>query len=209
MRYNAIFKDGSQFSLFGSEYFNDMHVFWKSHQSNLIRFSAEVCKKGRPIKVIDNENEIVFNNELEFDNWYKMNQSQQLDFGFSHLTDNETIFDEGKVKIDKMIEFLETELNDLKTKPFDPWKHDGGYKELDQLCHISIISLEIINSKIGLNDKLRLIKTCFETPIKFVIDNHNILTYRKKLPHERIDPKKLISFCEGIITEIDNKIKAL
>lgn len=208
MRYIAIFKDGSQYSLFGSDYFNDKAVFWRSHQTNLVGFSVNVCSRGRPVEIIDGVEKIFFKTDSEFDHWYLRNQSKHIDFGFSHLSENKEILEDAINRIGEIIKFIETELEELKAYPFDPWKYDGGYKELNKMCLLGITSLTKILSGNDLDSSLYLIKQCFETPDNMIIDQHSIFSY-KKLAHEKINPNRLIEFCEINIDTITKKLNEI
>tara|TARA_B100000963_G_C22415679_1_gene575323 strand:- start:121 stop:756 length:636 start_codon:yes stop_codon:yes gene_type:complete len=206
MRYKAIFKDKSQHSLFGEEYFADKRVFWVSHQSNLLGFSVDVCKKGRPIKIFDstNQTEIIFNNDRDFDDWFTKNQSSDFDFGFSCLTNESEIIDELKKRINQILYFLKEELSILETSVLNPWRIDGGYKELEKKLVLAQNSIELIeskNSEISKSDTFRKTKKGFEVLKEIKIDNQDIIAFSKQT-HEKLEQSKLIDLCKLNIKRI-------
>lgn len=206
MRYKVIFKDKSECSLLGEEYFNDKRIFWISHQSKLISFSEDVCRKGRPVKVIDsmNQNEVLFSNDQEFDDWYTKNQSRDLDFGFSHLTKESEIVTEAKTRINQILDFLKDELATLQENTLNPWRIDGGYKELEKKLIVAQTSIEVIESRnpeFSKSETFQKIKKGFEIPQEIKVDDLNIVAFSKQA-HEKLEQSKLIDLCKSNIERI-------
>jgi len=76
IKYNAIFKNGSTFNLFGEEYFNDRVEFNRVHRASLKDFFKLVEKNGKPISIINlyDNRQIDFLSSDEFDEWFKKHQ---------------------------------------------------------------------------------------------------------------------------------------
>ena len=71
IRFTAKFKDGSEFLLFGEDFFNDKRVFSVMHYLKLIDFREEVCKKDKPIETFDKniQETLKYSNSRDFNNW--------------------------------------------------------------------------------------------------------------------------------------------
>lgn len=191
IRYIAHFKDNSQFSLYGDDYFNDKAIFNRHHHSNLVDFSKNVAAKNRPYKVSDQYKniEILFNNDAEFDEWYKINQCSEPDFGFKTIESKndiieskEIIIQEAFEKIDRMIDFIKLEIENLTIeRQFNHWRIDGGYKVLDTITKTSIESINRIKEinilPLNLVEKLDLI---FRIPSTTHSHKTDLISYSRK-----------------------------
>ena len=206
MRYKATFADNTEYSLFGPEYFGDKPVFWRSHQSNLIGFSVEVCVKGRPKKVLDtiNQVEIKFNINEEFDDWFIKNQSRDFDFGFSSMAKESDVIFEASRRAEEIVELFKSELMILKNYPFDAWRIDGGYKELEKKIKIGLSSMKLIESRNPNYSKsinFQKLKKIFRVPFESKIENFNILSISKQ-SHDKLEVSSLIELCNLNIKKI-------
>jgi len=206
IRFIVEFKDRSKFLLFGEEFFNDKRVFSNMHYSQLISFREEVCKKDKPIKVFDKKTKKSFKylNSKDFDNWFFVNQSNNLDFGFSYLTRKSAIFFEAKKRIEMMIIFLEEELNTLKTESLNPWRIDGGYKYLLEQTTLAICSLDRIrleNKHLENWKYFDVLIEYFTIPSKLKYKNETIISIAK-LKHEELNADLLINLCEMNLREL-------
>ena len=76
IKYNAIFKDGSTFKLFGEDYFNDRVEFNRVHRSSVKEFLKLIEKNEKPISIINlyDNTQIDFLSSDEFDEWFKKHQ---------------------------------------------------------------------------------------------------------------------------------------
>ena len=76
IKYNAIFKDGSTFKLFGEEYFNDRVEFNRVHRSSVKEFLKLIEKNEKPISIINlyDNTQIDFLSNDEFYAWFKKHQ---------------------------------------------------------------------------------------------------------------------------------------
>jgi hypothetical protein len=190
-RYSALFKDGSKFSLYGSDYFSDKAVFYRQHYSNLIAFSVEVAEKGFPIYITDNETEelLSFDKMESFCMWFENNQAKDIDFGFGELNYVLEIENECYKRTDRLVSFILQEIKELKSeREFNPWRIDGGYKILDMTCKVAIVSIKKFESRTNLaSDKLTIFKKLFAVP-------KDLIEYSKTF--DKIQPEKLIQMCK-------------
>jgi hypothetical protein len=206
MRYKTIFTDNTEHFLFGEEFFSDTAVRNRVHHTNLIDFSIVVCEKGRPIEVFDSikNEQIKFESTAHFDNWFYKNQSSIMDFGFSDLSKIEEIIQEGHKRVNIMLDYFDEELIKLEQSTFDPWRIDGGYKELEKISKLGITSMNILQSKnkhLLKNEEFNKLNMCFNVINKTRIGNHNIITF-SKLQHEQLDANILRQFCRQNIVEL-------
>lgn len=206
-RYSALFKDGSKYTLFGSEYFNDKAVFYRYHYSNLIAFSVEVAEKGYPICITDNESKesLKFDKMETFKIWFENNQAKGIDFGFSDLEDITEIENECYKRVDKLISFILQEIKELQSEQnFNLWRIDGGYKVLKMICNVSIVSINSFESKkISSSDKLTIFKRIFDVP-KELVDYSQTF--------DNIQPEKLIRMCKsnlGLVLDLKKSLEPI
>lgn len=196
IRYKAEFTDGTEFSLFGEDYFNDKPTFNRHHQTNVVDFCVFVAEKGFPIRIKDIYlgESLGFQNIESFNFWFQRHQSIDFDFGFSGLVSLADIENECIKRIDDIINFLIIELKELLSiKEFNPWRLDGGYKSLERTCRVSIASLESCNARLNFSSyKLNVIKEIFIVPMN-KIDNLSLISYSKT--HSDIVPEILIELC--------------
>jgi hypothetical protein len=213
IRYQIEFRDGSQFGLYGEEYFGDKAVFWRHHQAHLIGFSEEVCVRGRPVALFDHLKQlrIPFGSPLAFDQWFHSNQSKSLDFGFSELSEPGRIQEEGLVRLEEMVQFLENEIGLLRGKKLDPWRIDGGYRALEHTARLGALSLEIIfqdHPHLYQHPWLKRMKEGFEIPTSGNADHPDLISYAKS-KHEDLDKKLLLELCLYNLVQIRRKIDAI
>jgi hypothetical protein len=191
-RYSASFKDGSKFTLYGSGYFNDKPVFYRHHYSNLVAFSVEVAEKGFPICITDNEsNEILsFDNIEAFNLWFENNQAKDIDFGFTDLNNLLEVEKECNNRLDKLVSFLLQEVKELKSeREFNPWRIDGGYKFLDMVCKVTLVSIKNFESRTNItSNKLQVFKQIYSFP-------KDLIEYSKAFGE--IQSEKLIEMCKS------------
>ncbi|MFC5048827.1 hypothetical protein [Aquimarina hainanensis] len=151
-----------------------------------------------------NQNEILFSSDKEFDDWYTKNQSRDFDFGFSDLTNESEIINETKIRMNQILNFLKDELSKLEKSSLDPWRIDGGYKELEKKLIVAQNSIEVIesrNSEFSKSDTFKQIKKGFKIPQDIKIDSYNIVAFSKQA-HEKLDQSKLIELCKSNINQI-------
>ena len=205
-RYKAIFSNGSTFALFGESYFADKAVFWRHHQAHLIQFRQQVCLFGRPEAIFDNDQnlKIPFPDPGAFDVWFSNHQSANIDFGFSDLDQLDAARSACLNRIEKMTGLLRIEWKLLNSHKFDPWRIDGGYKELECLASLGDLSLEILyrdHPGWSGDPQLAVAKACFQFPLS-ENGRHPALINYSKLPHQELDPnllKRLVMFnLEGL-----------
>ena len=112
IRYKAEFNDGTEFSLFGEDYFNDKAIFNRHHQTNVDDFCVVVAEKGFPVSIEDLyvKESLGFQNMETFKLWFQSHQSIAFDFGFSGLENLTDIENECKKRIYNIINFLTIEL---------------------------------------------------------------------------------------------------
>lgn len=197
IRYKATFKDDTQYSLYGEDYFNDKAIFWRHHQSNLVNFSNCVAEKGRPVNILDTYSNtlIELNSPDEFDIWYRKNQSSEFEFGFSDCDSREEIYRAGIERSNKMIEFLKQEIKALEKEHFDIWRIEGGYKEFATIINTSLRSLENIKKKSSqYEDLINKLETIFNSLLVTALNGHNIIDYSNK--GKEIIPGDLLKLCQ-------------
>ncbi|GGD72639.1 hypothetical protein GCM10011514_40930 [Emticicia aquatilis] len=203
-RYSVQFKDGREYTLYGSDYFNDKAVFYRHHYSNLIAFSVVVAENGYPISIKDNESKELLNfDKMEsFKLWFEKNQAKGIDFGFSELDDLKKIENECYIRVNKIISFILQEIKELQSEQkFDTWRIDGGYKVLKMICNVSIVSINSFESRTNLSsNKLTIFKRIFDTP-KELVDYSQTA--------DKIKPEKLIRMCKSDLNSILNLKKSL
>lgn len=205
-RFTAKFKDGSEFLLFGEDFFNDKRVFSVMHYSKLIDFREEVCKKDKPIEIFDKniQETLKYSNSRDFNNWFFANQSNDLDFGFSYLNRKSAIFFEVKKRIEMMINFIEEELNTLETEKLNPWRIDGGYQYLLEQTTLGICSLNRIQSESKHLEDWKyfdVLNGYFTIPSKIKYKNETIFSIAK-LKHEELNSDLLINLCKMNLKEL-------
>lgn len=210
VRYIAKFEDGRNFLLYDEEYYNDKAVFWRSHVSNAFGFMVEVCKKGIPIEVLDKKADklIKFESRQDFTEWFEKNQALKPDFGFSELSNEEAIIKEAKKRVNELMEYFQLEIQELKEKNFNPWRIDGGYKQIELASNLGFYSIENIQNKniIDATESfINIYKECFLIPTKMKVDDETVIAYSKK-GHEELNPIKLIRFCEANLQAIEQKV---
>ena len=213
MRFKVTFKDGTIYSLYGQEYFADKAVFWRSHQTNLIGFSLKVCELGTPIEIEDVllKNGIRYGNQAEFLEWFKRHQSSEADFGFGKLADRQKIINEILRRLSQIEIILKEEIQKLNKEPLNPWRVDGGYKQLEKASKLGVCSLKRINRShpdLFNDDLLNILIDCFSVPIQAKIENETIISYSQG-QHKNLEREKLIKFCKLNLLEMNRLKKAI
>jgi len=197
IRFEVKFSNGSKYSLYGKDYYNDKRVFWEDHRSNLIGFCSNVCEKGIPLEVYDKELEVTtkFKNKVEFENWFKENQSPEPCNCFEDVFDDQSFYKRGKKDISEMKDFISNEIDRLKKKPFNVWSVDSGYKILKMKSKVGLASIKVIKdcwdeNKIDEN-LIKELELIYNIPNQPFIESFTLLNYTRQ-KHENIDPKDLI-----------------
>ena len=192
--------DETTFSLNGEEFFGDKPVFYRVHQSHLVSFSVAVCQKGEPIEVEDRNIGITtkFRTKQDFKEWFTKNQSRDIDFGFSDLSEKNIIVLEVLKRLSEIEILLIEELQILSTRVLNPWRIDGGYKRLDKASKLGVCSIQKINEnhpEILSTNLYNLIVECFSVPNELKIGDETIISHSRS-KHEEMNKDKLIEFCK-------------
>ena len=207
MRYSVTFKDLSEFSLYGEEYFADKAIFWRVHQTHLISFRLYICKKGYPIQVHDELNNELksFKEPIEFIEWFKKHQSPNTDFGFGELDNSDEIVVAIKHRLKRILDWHKRELNDLSSKKFDAWRLDGGYKELELITQLGLASFQVLEQKneiIPKSPEYIKLKNGIALPLESKINSINIINYSKQA-QDKLNKERLIEFCKQNISLLE------
>ena len=201
IQYTAKFNDGSIFYLFGEDYFNDKRIFYQCHLSKLISFRKEVCKKGFPTSIFDDKTQknIEFTNKRDFNNWFFVNQSNDIDFGFSQMCGIIEIYFEVQKRIELLINYIEKELFILKNEVFNPWHIDGGYKYIEEQVILGRCSLERIQKENKHLDKyqkiIAILRNYFTIPEETKYLKETIISI-KNLKHKELNKDLIIKLFE-------------
>ncbi len=217
IRFEVKFSNGSKYNLYGKDYFTDKRMFWEAHRSKLIGFCSKVCEKGIPVEVYDKELQVStkFKNEVEFENWFKENQSTEPCDCFEDVFDDQSFYKRGKRDVSEMKDFISNEIDRLKKKPFNVWSIDGGYKNIKMKSKVGLASINVIKDcwdENKIDEKLiNELELIYNIPNQSLVKGFTLLNYTKQ-KHANIDPQDLITLLQknlDLINKGEKKFDAL